>query len=111
IFESLREEVDRLERLSRSLDALDGGTAAPPTDLDLAAAIRAACELARPGFERAGLRLRLELPAGRAPRVRTVPDHLRQVLANLLQNAQRYTPAGGVVTVTATPERDSVLVS
>ena len=113
VFDSLREEVDRLERLSRSLDTLDGeaGVAAAPCDLDLAAAIRAACDLARPGFERSGLRLRLELPAGRALRVRTVPDHLRQVLANLLQNAQRYTPAGCVVTVSAAAERESALVS
>jgi signal transduction histidine kinase len=112
VFESLREEVDRLERLSRSLDALSGEDAVPATasDLDLGAAVRAAVELARPGFERLSVELRVELPGSGLPLVRTVPDHLRQVLANLLQNAQRYTPAGGVVTVAALADRDTVLV-
>lgn len=113
VFESLREEVDRLERLSRALDALggDGGNLAVPVEIDLANAVHAAVELARPGFERGGLRLEVEVPGGRPLRALAVPDHLRQVLANLLQNAQRYTPAGGVVTVSAAAEPDSVLVS
>jgi signal transduction histidine kinase len=112
IFDSLGEEVQRLERLSLSLDALSGedAPAAITTDLDLCAAVGAAAELARPAFDRSGLRLRLEIPASGLPSVRAVPDHLRQVLANLLQNAQRYTPAGGDVTVSVSAERDTVLV-
>lgn len=112
VFDSLREEVDRLERLSRSLDDLsgDGAQIADPSDLDLAAAVRNAADLARPAFERSGLTLRLELPAAALAPVRAVPDHLSQVLANLLQNAQRYTPAGGMVTVGVSAERDTVLV-
>jgi len=111
VFESLREEVDRLERLSRSLDSLTGDAPLAAEELDLAAAIRTAVELARPGFERAGVRVRVELPPGGRLRARAVPDHLSQVLANLLQNAQRYTPAGRTVTITAGAEPDSVLVS
>jgi signal transduction histidine kinase len=111
VFDSLREEVDRLERLSRALDSLSGDTPARPVELDLLVAIRAVADLARPGFERASLRLALDLPADGALRVRAVPDHLSQVLANLLQNAQRYTPAGGTVTVAASAEPDSVVVS
>ena len=111
VFDSLREEVDRLERLSRSLDALSGDARPQPRELDLAAAVRAAVDLARPGMERAGLRVHLDLPPARRLRTRAVPDHLSQVLANLLQNAQRYTPAGGSVTVSAVAEPDSVLVS
>jgi signal transduction histidine kinase len=111
IFESLREEVDRLERLSRALDSLSDGPPPVPVEVDLAAAVRSAVDLARPGFERAGLGLRLELQAGTRLRTRAVPDHLRQVLANLLQNALRYTPRGSAVTVGAAAEHDSVLVS
>ena len=112
VFESLREEVDRLERLSGALDSLSGDAPAQPLELDLATAIGAVADLARPGFERASLRLVLDLPAGGgALRVRAVPDQLSQVLANLLQNALRYTPAGGTVTVAAAAEPDSVLVS
>jgi signal transduction histidine kinase len=34
--------------------------------------------------------------AGTVPRVRTDPTHLRQILINLLGNAVRYTPSGGI---------------
>jgi two-component system, OmpR family, sensor histidine kinase BaeS len=111
VFESLREEVDRLERLSRSLDALGRDGVRPvPQDLDLGGAVQAAAELARPGFERAGLYLRLDVPAA-GPYVHAVQDHLRQVLANLLRNAERYTPRGGIVTVSVRAEASSALVT
>lgn len=113
VFDSLREEVDRLGRLSRSLDALTGDDAglAQPIEIDLGLAVRSAVELALPSFERAGLMLRTELPPAGRLRARAVPDHLSQVLANLLQNAQRYTVPGGLVIVAASAEPDSVLVS
>jgi two-component system, OmpR family, sensor histidine kinase BaeS len=110
VFDSLREEVERLERLSRALDSLSP-VAATAGELDLTGTIRTVAELARPGFERAGLRLVVDLPPGDGLRARAVPDHLSQVLANLLQNAQRYTPAGGTVTVAAAAEPDGALVS
>jgi signal transduction histidine kinase len=112
-YESLWEEAERLVRLSRSLDALAEGDAAtgPPelVDLDLAAAIRQAIDLARPGLERAGLTLVVEMPGTLAARAN--PDQLAQVLANLLSNAIRYTPAGGTVTVRAERRPADLLVS
>lgn len=112
-YESLWEEADRLVRLSRSLDALAEGDAAtsPPEleDVDLAAAIRTALELAQPGMERAGLTVVTEVPA-RLP-ARANPDQLAQVLANLLSNATRYTPSGGTVTVRAERRPSDILVS
>lgn len=104
-FESLLEEVERLVRLSRSLDTLGGGDAAPvpraPVELDLAAVVRAALDLARPGLERAGVRVALEAPP--ELRAHAEPDAVAQVMGNLLQNAARYTPAGGHVLVRAEP--------
>jgi two-component system, OmpR family, sensor histidine kinase BaeS len=100
-FESLHEEVDRLVRLSRSLDALAEGDAAVSSPaleaVDLAVAIRSAVDLAQPAFDRAGLRLEVTVPANLPARAN--PDHLAQVLANLLSNAVRYTPRGGTVTI------------
>ena len=112
-YESLHEEADRLVRLSRSLDALaEGDAATGPPDLqpiDLAMAVRAAVELAQPGFDRAGLSISVAAP----PRLdaRANPDHLAQVLANLLSNAVRYTPRGGRVMVRVERHPDDVLVS
>jgi signal transduction histidine kinase len=112
-YDSLWDEAERLVRLSRSLDALAEGDAAtrPPTlqELDLAAAVRSAVELALPSIERAGLAAGIELP-DQLP-ARANPDHLAQVLANLLSNAVRYTPAGGRITVRAERRPGDVLVS
>jgi signal transduction histidine kinase len=112
-YESLHEEADRLVRLSRSLDALAEGDAAtaPPAleDVDLAAAIRGALELVQPGLERAGLRLVVDVPDHLPARAH--PDHLAQVLGNLLSNAVRYTPTGGTVTVRAERRPGDLLVS
>jgi len=111
-YESLREEVDRLVRLSRSLDALAEGEDIGEfgmVDLDLAAHIRSALALAMPTFERAGLELEVDVPDHLAARAN--PDHLAQVLANLLSNAARYTPPGGRVTVRAERRPADVLVS
>ena len=112
-YESLHEEADRLVRLSRSLDALaegDAGTSLPTlVDLDLAAAITSALELATPSMERAGLRIDADIPVSLP--ARADPDRFAQVLANLLSNAVRYTPAGGVVTVRAERRPGDVLVS
>jgi len=112
-YDSLLDEAGRLVRLSHSLDALAEGDAAttPPRleELDLAKAIRAALDLAQPALERADLHLIVDVP-DRLP-ARANPDHLAQVLANLLSNAMRYTPAGGTVTVRAERRSADLLVS
>ena len=112
-YESLHEEADRLVRLSRSLDALAEGDAgsSPMTlvEVDLAGAIRTAIDLAAPSAERARLRLESEVPVDL--QARADPDRLAQVLANLLSNAVRYTPAGGTITVRAERRPDDILVS
>ena len=112
-YESLWDEAERLVRLSRSLDALaEGDASTGPTRLepiDLAAALGAALELAQPTLERAGLIVAVDLP-DRLP-ARANPDHLAQVLANLLSNAARYTPRGGTVTVRAERRPADLLVS
>jgi len=112
-YESLHEEADRLVRLSRSLDALAEGDAAsgPPElrPIDLVAAVRAAVELVQPALDRAGLRVSVDAPASLPARAN--PDHLAQVLANLLSNAVRYTPRGGMVAIKVERHPDDLLVS
>ena len=112
-YESLWDEAERLVRLSHSLDALAEGDAATTrpavAELDLAAAVRAALDLAQPTLERAGLQLVVDLPE--RLQARANPDHLAQVLGNLISNAARYTPAGGTVTVRAERRPADLLVS
>ncbi len=95
-YESLHEEADRLVRLSRSLDALaegDAGTSLPaPVELDLAAALAMRAGAGRRRRSSApGCGSRSDVPATLP--ARADPDRLAQVLANLLSNAVRYTPA------------------
>jgi PAS domain S-box-containing protein len=60
----------------------------------LAATVVAAAELHAP----ANITLRLDSEEG-IPRVAADPDKVRQVLANLVENAIKYSPGGGEVTV------------
>ncbi len=103
MFDSLREEVDRLTRLAASLDVLAGTGELPGIAaevLDVAALVRNAVGPGEPGAQRArSIALSVEVRAGILARVRA--DELTQVLANLLQNAVRYTPEGGEVRVSA----------
>ncbi|HET9346673.1 MAG TPA: ATP-binding protein [Candidatus Limnocylindrales bacterium] len=111
-FESLWDEAERLVRLSRSLDTLaagDAGETPGVVDLDLASTIRSAVDLARPATLAAELSLDVDVP-GALP-ARGDPDQLAQVVGNLLQNAIRYTPRGGSITVRAERRPGDVLVS
>jgi signal transduction histidine kinase len=112
-YDSLLEEAERLVRLARSLDDLAAGDRATsrsaPLDVDLADHLAAAAELARPAFDARHLTLERRWPVPLPARVD--PDQLAQVLANLLQNAARYAPLEGVVTLAAESRPDTILVS
>jgi signal transduction histidine kinase len=99
-FDSLREEVDRLGRLAASLDLLAGGSRDQPTpeDVDLVGIVRAATDVAAAAFTRRSIQVSLSLPDASVS-VHARPDELAQVVSNLLQNAARYTPGGGSVTI------------
>jgi len=109
-FDSLREEVDRLTRLASSLDVLAGVgfERGPAGDVDVGAAVRASADLVAPALARRSISLRVEAPAGLV--VWTHADELTQVLANLLQNAVRYTSSGGEVEVVAERVADAVRI-
>jgi signal transduction histidine kinase len=109
-FDSLREEVDRLRRLAGSLDVLAGaeGERPRPVQVDLGALVRSAAELAAPTLARRAVTLTVVAPDGLIVNARQ--DELAQVMANLLQNAVRYTPSGGSVRVGASRAPDGILV-
>ena len=80
-------------------------------ELDLAALVRDVAELYEPLAEERGLRL--EVHAAGEALARGDRDLLFQALANLLDNAVKYTPVGGVVQVTVegTPTGPVVVVA
>ena len=87
-------------------------TPAPPpalVEVDLAAIVRSAVELARPALIAAGLTIEVDVPE-RLP-ARADPDQLAQVLGNLLQNAIALHAARRRVGLRAERRPDDVLVS
>jgi two-component system sensor histidine kinase BaeS len=104
--------VERLVRLADSLDTLASEahpSSAALTDVDVTRAITTAVELNRPAAAARSLRWRVETPP--ALKARADPDHLAQVLGNLLQNAVRYTPDHGEIIVRAELRPVDVLVA
>ena len=112
-FGSLHEEAQRLVRLSQSLDALADSDRvdriAAARHVDLCAAVGSAFEVMRPAFE--ARKIRVDVDVAPELTVHVEPDGLAQVLANLLQNASRYTPDGGHASIRADERRSWVTVS
>jgi len=88
---------------------LESGGIAPARDWHALGEIAAAV-LRRLAERLAAHPVRLELPAD-LPLVRVDATLLEQVLANLLENAAKYTPAGTPVALRAAVERDALVVS
>ncbi len=77
--------------------------------LDMAGVVRKAVASIRSSAENKGIRLELHIAQEPLP-VRGDAQRLEQVLLNLLNNAVRYTPPNGTITVRAWEERQRVYV-
>jgi signal transduction histidine kinase len=108
-------ETDRLEALVNDLFQLarveSQGAALPREPFDAAGVVREATEsLAEPARRDSGIALKTEVgPAG----LRGLGDRARlvQVIQNLIRNAIRYTPEGGIILVAAHADGDRVAFS
>jgi len=76
----------------------------------LGAVVERAVETARPLIDERGHRLTLDLPVQPVTFIAD-PARLEQVLANLLNNAAKYTDVGGHIRVTARTERAEIVIT
>jgi PAS domain S-box-containing protein len=96
--------IDDLLTLSR----LDNVPAAAPTLLDVNTLVREAAAAIQPLAEEKGLDLQLEL--GERLPVAAEPVNLSRVITNLIDNAVRYTPSGGSITVSTAARQQVALI-
>lgn len=100
-------EVQRLRRLvgdMQNMTALEvGRIRLDLAPLDLHSLVDETLAVIRPECEQAGITVENEI-AATAPPVLADGDRITQVLLNLLDNARRYTPRGGKITVAAKAE-------
>lgn len=99
------DETRRLSRLVNDLldlTALESGDAHfQMTDVDTPVVLRRVAAKMEPQAADKGLGLTLDLPPSGPGPVLADPDRMEQVLFNLLDNAIRFTPQGGTVTLLA----------
>ncbi len=110
--ETLDTLAHQSHRLSRLVDDLEVVSRAQerqlllnPEPVAVSSLVDAAIAAHRERFRTAGV----ELSSSVAPRTSAVvadPDRIQEVLGNLLDNALRHTPSGGIVAVSAHPFKD-----
>ena len=114
---NLRGIIERqVAHMSRLIDDLLDGSRAGlgkmrllRSTVDILDVVSVAVDTCRPAMEARHQRLALSLPD--AP-LNMNGDHLRlsQIVSNLLDNASKYTPEGGAITLTAKEEGDAIVI-
>lgn len=110
-FRSVTRNVERMQELIAKLQDISriesGQLRINPQPTAFEEALEHVLTAMRPEIEAQGQRLVLELAAD-LPMVQADPARLEQILSYLLDNASRYTPKGGQITVRAWAQDDYV---
>ena len=111
--EAMEREVGRLQRLIEDLFTLSraevGRLPLRPTTLDLRAVVERAVETAAPlAWRQRQVQVFAELPSEPITAVADA-ERIEQILSNLVSNATRHTPPGGLVAVAARLDPDAAV--
>ena len=105
----IQTESNRMSRLVQdliSLARLESGTGLKHTPVDISGLLTNMAEKFRLQANSAGLELSYQIPV--LPMILGDDDRLAQVISNLLDNAIKYTPSGGKVSLTARMEGNNI---
>ncbi len=106
--EAISSQVSRLERLATDYSSFAKLPAPKMQACDLGDLARALVKLYAPQLE--GYRFEEEIPSGTI-RMIADPDHLHQVMVNLMKNAIEFTPSGGRIVLSVTSDaRQAIFV-
>ena len=107
------EESDRIMAMLSTLmdisEAETGTMAIRLEPTDIPGLVQQTVELYEDLADEQGLQIRVDIPADLV--VPLDRNRMRQVLANLLDNAVKYTPSGGSIDITARPDDGWVLIA
>ena len=110
---TISKHVDQLTNLVNDLlelSRLEGSPELPrPVSVDVGTLARRVTELLLPAAQKKKQTLRLEAGAN-MPKVLGNPDYIDRAIANLIDNAIKYTQEGGTISVTAGRHDDDVFV-
>ncbi len=110
----MEQETDRLTRLVEELLAFARSGGIVPVEaltrrpFDLSALARELCAALEPRAVRLGLLITCIAPA--AITVHADPDRVKQILINLLDNALKFTPPGGKISISVRHEASDAIV-
>jgi signal transduction histidine kinase len=104
--------MDRLIRDILEVARIDAGRSLPieARCADVGPCVKEVCEAHAFLAQGAGVRLVCDVEPGLPP-ARADCDRIAQVLANLIGNALKFTPAGGEVSVEAQAEEDAIMIA
>lgn len=109
---SLQSEVAMLGKLIDDLYELSlsdaGALSYRKSQTDILDVLRMAADTFRERFAQREIALEMDIPTRQAAFCHADPDRLRQLFANLLENAARYTDAGGKLVITAALEQRTI---
>lgn len=110
----IHDEAGRMHRMALDLldlARLEAGTADMIMyPMNVGALLRGVIEKFAPQAQKAGVRLQVDVPKN-LPSVTGDGDRLAQVFTNLMDNALKFTPAGGQVTLSAGNTGDEIEIS
>lgn len=114
LFEMVERQVSHLVRLVDDLLEVSritrGKIELRKERLDLTALLRHVVDASQPAIQRGGHELRMDLPS--EPLILDAdPVRLSQIFTNLLDNAAKYTEAGGTITLTAARQGAAATIS